>query len=153
MSDTHAGYRFGDVTRMVVAWLGPNARAVRGKIDWVKFGKALVVGFLTTGTVTFVSTAGAFVGAVRDPDWATGIPALLGVIVFAIEQVRRILQHKPADVPPFPVTSEDPRSAQPQESPAQGPIQGRYLASQDSVWGQGVPNRPPQGGEQEDPTL
>jgi hypothetical protein len=122
MSDSHAHYRFGDITRMTVAWLGPHARAIKGEVDWVKFGKALVLGFLATGTVTFVSTFGALVGAIRDPDWATGIPAVLGVLVYAVEQVRRILQGKKADVPPVPVTPEDPSRGQHQEVPAQSQV-------------------------------
>lgn len=144
MSDNHTRYRFGDITRMVIAWLGPHARAIRGEVDWVKFGKALVLGFLATGTVTFVSTFVALVGAVRDPDWATGIPAVLGVLVYAVEQVRRILQGEKAEVPPFPTIPEDPSRGQRQEVPAQGPIQGPAQGPAGQAPG-GLQDYPPQG--------
>jgi hypothetical protein len=115
-------YRFGDITRMAVTWLGPHARAVKNEFDWLKFGKALVLGVLTTGTLNYVSTICALAGAAKDPDWATGIPAILGVLVYALDQIRRIMHGQPSDVPPYPMTQEDP-SGQEASPTTQGQVQ------------------------------
>jgi hypothetical protein len=109
MSPDHQGYHFGDITRMLVIWFGPAARAVRGQIDWLKFGKALVIGFLATGTMTVATAGGALVGAIHDPRVATMIPAMFGLVMYVIEQARRIMQGQPIQIsPPQSPAMEDP---------------------------------------------
>jgi hypothetical protein len=85
-------YRFGDVTRMAVRWLGPHARAVRGKFDWLKFGKALVLAFLAGQTVNFAVVTAALADAARDPQWTSALPAIATAIVYIVEQGRRLFQ-------------------------------------------------------------
>jgi hypothetical protein len=85
-------YHFGDVTRMVMRWLGPHVGAVSGRIDWLKFGKALVLAFIAGQTVDWAVVGGAIVGAIDDTRTAAALPAATAAVVYAIEQVRRVFQ-------------------------------------------------------------
>jgi len=133
MDAQRPGYQFGDITRAVTRWLGPSTRAIRGKIDWFKFGKALTLAFLATGTLSIGTFFASLINAVTDPNLATAIPAVAGVVIFVIEQIRRILQGQPADVPPLPVApipSPPPipspdRAPTPHEDPTDGQSEER----------------------------
>jgi hypothetical protein len=103
MSNPSPGYHFGDLTRGLIHWLGPHALAVPGRIDWLKFGKALVVAFLTGQTVGWGVLVASLAGAVSDPQLAAAIPAIATVLAGAIELVRRVAQGHPN--PPDPARS------------------------------------------------
>lgn len=109
MFDGKEGYRFGDLTRGAIRWLGPSVHFVRGKFDWLKVGKALVLAFLAGQTINFAVVAGALTDAVKDPDWAATIPTLATIIVYLVEQGRRHLQD-----------GRDAKQAPPSEKPADG---------------------------------
>jgi hypothetical protein len=110
----HRGYRFGDVTRMVIGWLGPHARAVRGKIDWLKFGQALVLAWVAGQTVNFGVVVAALADALTDPQWAVALPAVATAGVYVFEQGRRIYQDGRDARTPAPEQSSDVH----QETPA-----------------------------------
>lgn len=121
-NDRPSGYHFGDITRGFVRWLGPSARFVRNKVDWLKFAKALVAAFAATGTLNYGTAILAFLGAVNDPDIVAKAPAILGVIVGIVEFIRRFRQGTPTNVvdvtpapAPTPVTPVEPTNG-PQDS-------------------------------------
>jgi hypothetical protein len=96
-------YRFGDLTRGLIHWLGPHAQAVRGKIDWLKFGKAVVLALVAGQAVDLAGLVGMLVGAVSDPAVAARVSGVVTVLIFVVEQGRRLLQDgkdAPPRVPP-----------------------------------------------------
>lgn len=99
-------YRFGDITRMVVRWLGPHARAVGGKLDWLKVGKALVAAWIAGQTVNFGVVGAALLSSINDPEWAAAIPTLVTAIVTVVELGRR-LPHDGKDAAPTPEKPDD----------------------------------------------
>jgi hypothetical protein len=86
------GYRFGDLTRGVIRWLGPHARDVYGKINWLKFGKAIVVAMLAGQVVNFGVLGTALGGAIKDPNVAAAAPAAAAGVAAVIELIRRLFQ-------------------------------------------------------------
>jgi hypothetical protein len=98
----HQGYRFGDITRMVIHWLGPHARAVRYKLDWLKFGKAVVIALMAGQTINLGVVCAALTDSVKDPQMAVYVPAITTVLVYLVEQGRRLVQGTDAHEAPVP---------------------------------------------------
>jgi hypothetical protein len=96
-------YRFGDATRSLARWLGPRARFVRGRIDWLKFGQALVIAMIAGQTVNFAVVVAALTDSIRDPQWAASLPTIVAAIVYVGEQGRRLFQDG-RDVEAAPLT-------------------------------------------------
>jgi hypothetical protein len=82
-------YHFGDVTRMVIRWLGPHARAVRGKVDWLKFGKAIVLAFVVGQTVNLGTIIAALTDSIKDPNLTAAMPAIATGVTAVVDLIRR----------------------------------------------------------------
>ena len=104
--DGRKGYQFGDVTRMLVRWLGPHSRAVRGRIDWLKFGQAIVAALVAGQVVDLGVILAMFLDAFRDPEMAAKVSAVVTAIVYLFEQGRRLFQDR-TDVKPPKETETD----------------------------------------------
>jgi hypothetical protein len=106
-------YHFGDVTRMVIRWLGPHTRAVRGRIDWLKFGQTLVLAFVVGQTVNLGTVIAALTDSIKDPDLTAALPAIAAGATAVVDLIRR-LRHDARDLDGTPSThhgqeEDDPR--------------------------------------------
>ena len=114
-----SGYKFGDITRWLIAWYNDHPNSLPHKIDWLKVTRTVVSTIIVGGTLNFGTFAAILEGSINDPTMADTVTALITAIYAVCDLTYRVVFGKPKDPTPTPTPTPGPA---PVPTPGPGPI-------------------------------